>query len=364
MSTAAVLDPALVASFEAAGQSHIFHFWPELSDAERHQLLADARHIDPAAVNRHYASVLQHEAALLSSPPNPSDLSPFPAVTSLSSTPPATRLDWFNAGLRAIAQGQVATVLMAGGQGTRLGSSDPKGCYDLHLPSRRSLFALQADRIHRLRTLAARLAGVPLQQVSLPWYVMTSIVTHQATVAFYESNGHFGLPPADIAFFQQRELPALDGEGKILMDLKHRIALSPNGNGGLFDALLHSQSIADMQRRGVESVHVYGVDNVLVKVADPTLIGFARHHGADCVNKVVLKTNPHEKVGVMCMQGGHPHVVEYSEIPRGPVRAAGRRGAAGVQRREYRTALLHGGRCWREWPPRSCRSTRRERRSR
>ena len=311
------LPPDLLAAFQAAGQAHVFHFWPELDDAQREQLLADARHIDPAAANLHYRTVLQQEAALLASPPTPADLSPFTAVTSLPTSPPSQRLAWYSEGLRAIAAGRVATVLMAGGQGTRLGSSAPKGCFDLQLPSHRSLFGLQADRIHRLRRLAAAEAGVDLSSVSLPWYIMTSIVTHDATVAYFTSHAHFDLPPTSLVFFQQRELPAFDlTTGLILLEHRHRIALSPNGNGGLFDALAHAHCIADMQRRGVETVHVYGVDNALVRVADPTLVGFTRLSGADCVNKVVLKREAHEKVGVMAMRQGQPHVVEYSEIPQ------------------------------------------------
>ena len=152
--------------------------------------------------------------------------------------------------------------------------------------------------------------------MSLPWYVMTSIVTHDATVAYFASRRHFSLPEADCVFFQQRELPAVSNDGRILLDSRHRIALSPNGNGGLFDGLQHSGCIADMQRRGVQSVHVYGVDNVLVRVADPTLVGFALLSGSECVNKVVLKEDAAERVGVMSRRHGRPHVVEYSEIPK------------------------------------------------
>ena len=310
------LDPALLAAFTAAGQEHVFDFWDELTETQRQQLLADARHIDPAAVNRHYTTVTQQERELRTSPPKPSDLAPFTAVTSLHLTPPALRQTWYTDGLRAIADGMVATVLMAGGQGTRLGSSAPKGCFDIGLPSGKSLFHLQADRLQRLRSLAAAATGKAVEVVVLPWYIMTSIITHDATIAYFEAHSFFGLPPSSLVFFQQRELPALSpADGRILLEQKHRIALSPNGNGGLFDALHHSHSIADMRRRGVQSVHVYGVDNALVKVADPTLVGFARAHGSDCVNKVVLKEDPREKVGVMCLQRGHPHVVEYSEIP-------------------------------------------------
>jgi UDP-N-acetylglucosamine/UDP-N-acetylgalactosamine diphosphorylase len=144
----------------------------------------------------------------------------------------------------------------------------------------------------------------------------TSIVTHGATLAFFQRHSYFGLPPADCFFFQQSELPALSNTGKIMLETRSKVALAPNGNGGIFEGLKRQGALADMKQHGVEYIHVYGVDNVLALVGDPTFIGFSVSKGADCANKVVRKTRPDEKVGVMCLRGGKPSVVEYSELPQ------------------------------------------------
>ena len=311
------LDPALLELYQSANQQHIFAFYDTLTEPQRQQLLSDARHINPHSINAHYTAVTQLEQAALSTAAAQSDdIRPFTAVTVLKDTPAAERQRWYEEGLRAIAVGQVAAVLMAGGQGTRLGSSAPKGCYDIGLPSQKSLFALQADRIHRIKQLAAQLTTTQLTAIHLPWYIMTSLVTHHPTLLYFQQHGYFGLPQEDVHFFQQSELPALSFDGRILLESASKLALSPNGNGGIFDALHTSGCLADMAKRGVTSIHTYGVDNVLIRVADPTLIGYARLHKAECVNKVVLKEEPSEKVGVMCVRAGVPHVVEYSELPK------------------------------------------------
>lgn len=313
------LNPELYERFKSFNQEHVFQFFDKLNDSERTQLIADAEHLDLAAVSANYTKVLKDEQAMSQTVSQPIELSPFEAVTDSSQVDPAQRKLWFENGLRAIADSSVCAVLMAGGQGTRLGSSAPKGCYDIGLPSHKSLFELQANRISRLITLAAQHTNKDLsstnQSINLPWFIMTSIATHKATVEYFKSKSFFGLDEKHVHFFMQHELPALSNEGKILLESPSKIALSPNGNGGIFHALETSGSLKIMRDSGIQHVHVYGVDNALVKVADPTLIGFALHNQAQCVNKVVLKRDPHEKVGVMAMKEGVPHVVEYSEIP-------------------------------------------------
>lgn len=201
-----------------------------------------------------------------------------------------------------------------GGQGTRLGSDLPKGCFFIGLPSGKSLFQLQAERIKRLIHLAAEVSGKSTDSIHLPWYIMTSKATHEATISYFEQVHFFQLPRDDIYFFQQRELPAIRLDGKIIMESKYQMALSPNGNGGIFDALVQHGILANMKQRGLKHCHIYGVDNVLVKVADPTLIGFASDKNIQCVNKVVLKEDPSEKVGVMAVKNERCTIVEYSEL--------------------------------------------------
>lgn len=223
---------------------------------------------------------------------------------------------WRERGLDEIAKGHVVVLLLAGGQGSRLGYDHPKGMFDLGLPSGKSLFQLQAERIVRVQQLACARAGIVCASPAnlVHWFVLTSAATHAETVAFFEAHQCFGIAPECIHFVQQGMLPALDRNGTPLRESADKVVLSPNGNGGVWQAMAHSGSLALMQRAGVQYVFQYGVDNVLVTVADPVLVGFLAESGSDVVSKVVRKTDPNEAVGVFCMRDGHPGVAEYTEI--------------------------------------------------
>lgn len=201
-------------------------------------------------------------------------------------------------GLELIAGGRTAAVTMAGGQGTRLGYSGPKGCFDIGVGM--SLFELQARRIAALSP-------------ALPWYIMTSEENHGATEAFFAEHAFFGLK--NVSFFTQGMLPSVTPDGIPLLSGPDTLALSPDGNGGVFAALLEKGVLDDMRARGVEFVFFCGIDNALARVCDPLFLGFAKASGLEGASKSVLKTDPEEKAGAFCLRNGKPGIIEYSELP-------------------------------------------------
>ncbi|KAI0714899.1 nucleotide-diphospho-sugar transferase [Earliella scabrosa] len=310
--------------YEAAGQGHLFTFWDDLSDSERDALRAQLEALDIERVNRIYHKAVSSEKEAADNQGKEA-IEPLPddAADSVIGLPEKER-EWRAVGLEAIARGEVGVLLMAGGQGTRLGSSAPKGCYDIGLPSHKSLFQYQAERISRLQTLAAESAGKPAGSVVIPWYVMTSGPTREETEAFFKKHNYFGLAPEHVIFFEQGTLPCLTMDGKVLLETRSRVAVAPDGNGGLYAALRQPLSpadkshtvLSDLDRRKILYVHSYCVDNCLVKIADPVFVGYCIQKQADCAAKVVPKAYPTESVGVVARRGDKFSVVEYSEISR------------------------------------------------
>lgn len=314
--------PQLRQRYEEAGQDHVFAFWDTLSDDEQLQLSTQLDSIDPIMVTKIAKESLQaaNDAAVKGQDQDQNQDKC--TIEPLQGRASDTVLDcsqeqldsWRSKGLEAIAQNKVAVVLLAGGQGTRLGSSDPKGCYDIQLPSQKSLFQLQAERIAKISELAQKSNPSSTCDVDIPWYIMTSGPTKHATKEFFEKNNFFGLKKENIKFFEQGTLPCLSTDGKILMQDKHTVAVAPDGNGGVYNALHRSGVLQDMKKRQIEHVHTYCVDNCLVKVADPVFIGYSLEREVDIATKVVRKRDAQEKVGLIVSKNGKPAVIEYSEI--------------------------------------------------
>jgi len=193
--------------YESAGQGHLLHFWPKLSETERKALSTQLEVLDIERVNRIYNKAVSSEKDA-SDPNIKTDLiEPLPEGASDTAFGDSDKeKGWRNTGLNAIARGEVGVLLMAGGQGTRLGSSAPKGCYDIGLPSHKSLFQYQAERIARLQVIAEMEAGKPAGSVVIPWYVMTSGPTRRETEDFFAKNKYFGLDPKNVIFFEQGKL--------------------------------------------------------------------------------------------------------------------------------------------------------------
>lgn len=305
--------------YEQSNQGQVFAFFDELNTSEKTQLFHQLAKIDPDRVN-----VLAKRATTSqesSTAPSSVSLEPLSedATASVLDSDPADLERWYNEGLELIADNKVAVVLMAGGQGTRLGSSAPKGCFNIGLPSGKSLFQIQAERIAKLQSLAQK--QLKKDDVVIPWYVMTSGPTRKPTEEFFEEHKYFGLSKDNVQFFEQGVLPCISNEGKIILESKSKVAVAPDGNGGIYQALLNSGVRDDMKKRGIQHIHAYCVDNCLVKVADPGFIGFAASKKVDIATKVVRKRNATESVGLILLRNGKPDVVEYSEIDKATAEA-------------------------------------------
>ena len=298
--------------FDKAGQGQVLDFYDELQPGDKGALYLQLQPIDPEHVNK-LADTALHPPKEDSESQKPKlEQLPEEATTSTIDSEEDALKKWYDDGLKLISENKVGVVLMAGGQGTRLGSSDPKGCYNIGLPSEKSLFQLQAERILRLQFLAGK--HYEKEDVVVPWYIMTSGPTRKPTETYFEKNKYFGLNRNNVLFFEQGTLPCIDMEGKILLDSKSKVSVAPDGNGGLYQALVSGGIVEDMGKRGIQHIHAYCVDNCLVRVADPTFIGFAAEKKVDIATKVVRKRNAKESVGLILQKNGKPDVVEYSEI--------------------------------------------------
>lgn len=306
-------------AYIAAGQQHIVDAYDTLPKQEKECLLQLLSSIDdPARLVATVKDALSHLAQ--------ASLGQYTKLPE-SSTGLLLEHDtaefgcWADAGYAAIARNEVAVLLLAGGQGTRLGSSDPKGCYDIGLPSGKSLFQIQAEKIRAIQNLAANAnkAQAGCKQPVVMWYIMTSAPTRQDTERFFAQNDYFGLAHDQVVFFNQGTLPcfSLDGS-KMLMDGPALVAQSPDGNGGLYRALQKANILEGMKQRGIKHVHMYCVDNCLVRVADPVFLGFAISGRFELATKVVRKRDAHESVGLIVLDSDNqrPCVIEYSEISR------------------------------------------------
>lgn len=208
-------------------------------------------------------------------------------------------------GLQTLKAGKVGAVLLAGGQGTRLGLDRPKGT--LKIGVNRELYLFE-QLIRNLMDVTDEVGAY------VPLYIMTSNINHNDTKAFFEEHSYFGYPKDYVKFFIQEMVPACDYEGRVYMESSTKVAMSPNGNGGWFGSMVKAGLIADIKERGVEWLNVFAVDNCLQRIADPLFVGATLANGCESGAKVVRKAAPDEKVGVLCTEDGRPSIAEYYEM--------------------------------------------------
>lgn len=210
-------------------------------------------------------------------------------------------------GEKVIVSGQYAVVTMAGGQGTRLGHTGPKGTFKLDVYGKgKYLFEILAENLKEANKN---------YNTNIPWYIMTSRENNNQTQEFLEKNNYFGYDKNNVMLFEQGELPLVNTEGEMLIGKDLKIKEASDGNGGVFSSLRKTGMLSDMKERGIKWVFIGGVDNVILKMVDVTLLGMAIDKDVQIASKSVVKANPHEKVGVFCKMNGHPKVIEYSELP-------------------------------------------------
>ena len=282
------------------GQEHLLSQYEKLSKENKVKLLDEILTLDFNEVNELYKKV-NNTVDFGSSKIEPIE------YTDKSAMSKEELAHYNEIGLKAIKEGKLAAVTMAGGQGTRLGHNGPKGTFDLGLDSHKPIFEILCDTLKD----AEKKYGTYVM-----WYIMTSNENNDATVKFFEEHSYFGYPKEKIIFFKQGELPMIDTKGKVLLGENGLIKKAADGHGGIFLSMKKNGIIYDMKTRGIEWAFIGGVDNVLVNMVDPVILGLAIDKKVLAAGKSVVKAGPHEKVGVFCKRNGKPSVVEYSEISK------------------------------------------------
>ncbi len=284
------------AKLDARHQGHLLQFYDSLSDTEQYQLLEqiDALDFHLLDVFSAYQGEKEKSKGLLA---------PLGALTCQEIQQNQQKFD--SAGLDAIRQGKVGAVLLAGGMGTRLGSDKPKGMYNIGLTRPLSIFECLIQNLMQVVDKAGSF---------VPLFIMTSEKNDEITRDFFEENKYFGYNAEYVHFFVQEMAPAVDEQGKILLEEKGRIATSPNGNGGWFISFARAGLLNLVQREEIEWLNVFAVDNVLQKIADPSFLGATILSGCESGSKVVRKADAQERVGVLCLEDGKPSIVEYYEM--------------------------------------------------
>ncbi len=287
----------------AIRQNSVLRFENELDPPQRQKLEAQLQALDLNLINHLTETYVRHKPQIAL----PRNIQP--AIAFPQHPDPANASLYKQArqaGLQLVRDGKVAAFLVAGGQGTRLGYDGPKGEYPITPIKSKPLFQVFAEQLLAWSRDAGR---------SIPWYLMTSDVNDAPTREFFQKNGYFGYNPADLFFFQQGMMPAFSTDGTMLLSSKDSLALSPDGHGGSLRALDRSGALADMQKRGIEHLSYFQVDNPLVHCIDPLFLGLHHLTGSEMSSKTIPKAGPLEKVGNFVIADGALQVIEYSDLP-------------------------------------------------
>lgn len=279
---------------EDKGQTQLLRFYDELDQAGKEELLDSISRIDLSLPDILDNPELEQKRGTLE---------PLDAVR--LSEIEANRESYENTGIEAIKQCKVGAILLAGGQGTRLGYDKPKGTFNVGLNKDLYIFECLINNLMDV---------VKMADAWIPIAVMTSDINNADTVAFFKDHDYFGYNKDYVFFFIQDMAPATDRDGKIYLAGKSKPVMSPNGNGGWFTSFVNAGLREEFTKLGVEWLNVFAVDNVLQRIADPCFVGATIQSGCVGGAKVVSKAYPEEKVGVLCLEDGRPSIVEYYEM--------------------------------------------------
>jgi UDP-N-acetylglucosamine/UDP-N-acetylgalactosamine diphosphorylase len=289
-------------------QEHVLAWWDQLGEVERRTLAGQLETIDPQHLKQLYAEREKTFAV-----PSAERIRPVPVIRRDADSTQARRL-----GNESLARGEVAVLVVAGGQGTRLGFDLPKGMFPVGPVSNKTLFHFHAEKVLALRRRHGK---------RIPLLVMTSHATDAPTKQFFEEQNYFGLPPDEVWFFRQGVMPALDlHTGKLLLETRGSLFTSPNGHGGTLTALAETGLLDRLKKLGIRQVFYFQVDNPLVKIADPVFLGHHLAANAEVSSKVVPKRGPTEKVGHFVTVDSRCTIIEYSDLTEAQVHEKDERG--------------------------------------
>ena len=283
----------LLQYLKGLNQEHILKYYDALNDEEKATLYQQVMDVDWSFLD----SINEKKN---------NDTSVIESIGAMSIDSISKAYDSYKAtGIKAIQDGKLCLLLLAGGQGTRLGHDKPKGCFNMGINRELSIFSLLMS--HTLKVVKEADAWIHM-------YIMTSDINYNDTTSFFKEHDYFGYNPDYIHFFVQELNPATDFDGKVLMNSPCSMALSPNGNGGWFSSMNRAGLLKKIFNSSIEWINVFAVDNVLQGIADPVFLGATIESGKMCGSKVVRKAFPEEKVGAICKENGKPHIIEYYEL--------------------------------------------------
>ena len=284
---------AVKEKLEKYGQEQLLRFYDELNEAEREELCAQIMEADFDLLEgiKHLGN---QERGVIS----PIDSMELEEID-------GRRKEFEKIGLESIRKGELMAVLLAGGMGTRLGADGPKGIYDIGITKPVYIFQ---------RLIENLLEVVEKAEAWVPLCIMTSDKNHEITVSFLEQHNYFGYNGEYVYFFKQKTAPASDYQGKIYLEEKGKLSLSPNGSAGWYESMSECGLAAELKAKGVKWANIFSVDNVLQRIADPVFLGAVLEGGFVSGSKVVRKASRDERVGAMCLEDGRPSIIEYYEM--------------------------------------------------